>query len=811
VTYGSYVASGITDASGNVSIIVPPTTSDPNSDYVVIARTTKFDYIKTTLTPDPLYSEKTIPTIATSAVKDVKLHQIATFTGKLMPGKDLEEFGSYLGIVEPDFVDWLDDKEQYPVVLVAQGDWGITTNLTPPSGFTVQEPELSTQVADGTGAIQFTLNNFGSDWTETAVDHTITHNGTIRFRSDTIPMFDRKLSKAFNDTAKMMLGEPSVTIPVIANDRMGTESQWLELNYFTQPNYGTVSMGPDGKSLVYTPDPGWSGYTTFVYNLEDDRGIVTSADVWVYVLPQPTVSTKALVNVTEGNSGSSTATATIPLSNESTYPITVNYATIDDTATAGADYVAASGSVTINPDQVQATVPLQILGDTLAEPHEQFIFRVSSPTNATLGDITDGIIKILDDDPPIVSIQDLTVAEGNLATKTVNVTVKLSQSDTKTVTVNYATVDGTAIAGSDYVAASGTLTFAPGVVTKLIPITITGDTVGEPTKQFFIDLSQPVAALLGQARATATITNDDTTSVSLATSADFAGATDAGITIVQTRDGEMTLTPAVGAEFSDSRIPAGWTSDTSAGGGVLVANGSVSVDGATVLGPAGSGTPRALDMMATLTAPNQAIGLGAGSLAPPLAVFVVKPDGLLYIRTIAPNSTGVIVTRETAITGSWLGAPHTFHIDWNAASAVYKIDGIAVGSHTGLAWGSLAMAPMILDSASGDGGVTADWIRLSPYAASGTFSKVFDAGAVANWTKLTTSATVPTGTAISVSYRTGNTPTPDASWSAFTTLTGTGGTLIGSGQYMELRMQLSTTNTTRAPVVNDFTVTYKLQ
>jgi hypothetical protein len=308
------------------------------------------------------------------------------------------------------------------------------------------------------------------------------------------------------------------------------------------------------------------------------------------------------------------------------------------------------------------------------------------------------------------------------------------------------------------------------------------------------------------------ITNDDTTSVSIATAAQMSGAVDAGLAIVQTTDGEMTLTPAVDAEFSDATIPAGWASSvTAAGGGAVVGNGSVIVNGATVLGPAGSGTPRALDIMATLTAPNQAIGLGAGSLASPLAVFVVKPDGLLYIRTIAPNTSGVIVTKETAVAGSWLGAPHVFHIDWNAANAAYKIDGTAVGSHTGLQWGSLAMAPVILDSASGDGGVTVDWIRLSPYAASGTFSKVFDAGGVATWTKLTTSATVPAGSAVSVSYRTGNTAAPDASWSAFTTLAGTGGTLTGSGQYMELRMQFSTTNSIKTPVVNDFTIVYKMQ
>jgi hypothetical protein len=121
------------------------------------------------------------------------------------------------------------------------------------------------------------------------------------------------------------------------------------------------------------------------------------------------------------------------------------------------------------------------------------------------------------------------------------------------------------------------------------------------------------------------------------------------------------------------------------------------------------------------------------------------------------------------------------------------------------------MAPMILDSSSGDAAITVDWARLSPYSASGTFSKVFDAGAVSAWTKLVTSASVPTGTDLTVSYRVGNTPTPDASWSAFTTLAGTGGTLTGTGQYLQLSLQLTTTNAIKTPVVNDMTLTYKPQ
>lgn len=111
---------------------------------------------------------------------------------------------------------------------------------------------------------------------------------------------------------------------------------------------------------------------------------------------------------------------------------------------------------------------------------------------------------------PAVSVGDASVAEGNSGQTTLSVPVTLSASSRSAVTVSYATADGTAKAGSDYVAANGTLTFAPGETQKSIPVAVLGDTNIEAAETFTVTLSNPVNATIATATATATIQNDDT-------------------------------------------------------------------------------------------------------------------------------------------------------------------------------------------------------------------------------------------------------------------------------------------------------------
>ncbi len=122
-------------------------------------------------------------------------------------------------------------------------------------------------------------------------------------------------------------------------------------------------------------------------------------------------------------------------------------------------------------------------GDVKDEPNETLLVNLTVPANATILDGQGTGTITNDDGAPTLSIDDVAVAEGNAGTTTLGFTVTLSAVSGQTVTVGYATADGTATtADGDYLAASGTLTFAPGVTTQPVSVTVNGDVKAEPTR-----------------------------------------------------------------------------------------------------------------------------------------------------------------------------------------------------------------------------------------------------------------------------------------------------------------------------------------
>lgn len=110
---------------------------------------------------------------------------------------------------------------------------------------------------------------------------------------------------------------------------------------------------------------------------------------------------------------------------------------------------------------------------------------------------------------PTLAINDVTITEGNAGNTAANFTVTLSAAATGTITVPYSTSPSSATAGNDYLASSGTLTFAPGERTKTIAIAVVGDGQYEADETFQVQLGTPTGAMLGQARGAGTIRNDD--------------------------------------------------------------------------------------------------------------------------------------------------------------------------------------------------------------------------------------------------------------------------------------------------------------
>ncbi|HSQ54998.1 MAG TPA: Calx-beta domain-containing protein [Gemmata sp.] len=216
--------------------------------------------------------------------------------------------------------------------------------------------------------------------------------------------------------------------------------------------------------------------------ITDDEPRISIDDVWV----------------TEGNTGSTSATFTVSLSRTYDQDVTVHYTTVGGSATSGSDFTGVSnGTVTIAAGQTSQTFSIAVLGDRVAEPDESFAVNLSmgSKVNALIDD-GQGVGTILDNEPRI-TIDDVVKYEGTSTGRKNNTTqfvftVSLSVAYDEAVTVKFSTADGSAkVSDNDYVATSGTVTFAPGETTKTITVFVKGDKRKESDEWFALNLSGP--------------------------------------------------------------------------------------------------------------------------------------------------------------------------------------------------------------------------------------------------------------------------------------------------------------------------------
>jgi uncharacterized protein (TIGR03437 family) len=225
----------------------------------------------------------------------------------------------------------------------------------------------------------------------------------------------------------------------------------------------------------------------------------------------PPILTINDVTITEGNSLTKLFTFTVSLSKPALAGgVTFDIATANDSASSSSDYVAHSLSgQTIAAGLQTYTFDVTVNGDTDVEPDETFFVNVTSVSSATVND-GQGLGTITNDDTPSLSINDVTQNEGQAGSSTFSFTVTLSPASNQTVTVNYATADVTATAGSDYTTIPSTLlTFNPTETTKTVNVTVSGDTTIEADETFNVNLSGATNANISDATGVGTITNDD--------------------------------------------------------------------------------------------------------------------------------------------------------------------------------------------------------------------------------------------------------------------------------------------------------------
>ena len=186
-------------------------------------------------------------------------------------------------------------------------------------------------------------------------------------------------------------------------------------------------------------------------------------------------------------------------------PVTVDYATQDGTATAGADYEPVSGTLTFTAERAEQVVAVPLIDDAVDEPEETLTVVLTNVANATIG--TAAAVGVIEDDDPAPELE----ISGGAASEgeTMEFAVTLSGSTARTVTVDYATADGSATAGADYGSVSGTLTFAPGESSATVSVDIVDDEMYEPDETFVARLSSPINAVIAAGEATGTILDDD--------------------------------------------------------------------------------------------------------------------------------------------------------------------------------------------------------------------------------------------------------------------------------------------------------------
>ena len=204
------------------------------------------------------------------------------------------------------------------------------------------------------------------------------------------------------------------------------------------------------------------------------------------------------------------ATFTVRLSEASSQPERVVISTVAESATLGSDYFFQNDQqLLFAPGVTARQFSITTMQDSLREGIETFRIVVT-PANRPLSQQIVSRASIYDLVPTSVSVADIRVKEGDSGTTNADFTLRLTTGAILPVTVSYATQDGTATAGSDYTATSGTVTFAPGEFVKTVSVPISGDRIAETDETFKLLLSNPSrGSTIRTPQATCTIVNDE--------------------------------------------------------------------------------------------------------------------------------------------------------------------------------------------------------------------------------------------------------------------------------------------------------------
>ncbi len=441
-----------------------------------------------------------------------------------------------------------------------------------------------------------------------------------------------------------------------------------------------VSIGSDARTLRIGAKNGDKG---------DYIRVITAAT------PDITVDFNA--SSSSGAESTSSANLRVDLSSASSSAVTVDY-TVTGTATgSGTDYTLANGTLTIAANATQKNITIaSIVNDTLDEANETVIVTLSNAVGATLGSDKVHTYTITDNDAtPSLSIADVS---GNETAGNRQFTVTLSAASGLAVTVNYATSNGTATAGADYTATSGSLTIAAGATTATFNVAVLADSIDEANETVTLTLSSAGNATIADAIGTLTITDDDATP-----SVDF------------------NATSSNGAESASSKA---LTVDLSAASGL-----DVTVDYAITGTATGSGTD--------FTLANGTLTISAGDTSGTITIASIIND------TLDEANETVIVTLSSPGNAT-LGDDkvHTYTINDNDATPSLSINDVSGNETAGNRQFTVTLSAasglaVTVNYATSDGTATAgaDYTAISATQltiAAGATTATFNVGVLAD-------------------------------------------------------------------------------
>jgi hypothetical protein len=273
------------------------------------------------------------------------------------------------------------------------------------------------------------------------------------------------------------------------------------------------------------------------------------------------------------------------------------------------------------------------------------------------------------------------------------------------------------------------------------------------------------------------------------TAADFSSGATASTYVAANGDGEVVLQPGSAAEFSGTTVPSGWSSTAAVTGGkTTVAGGTATVSGARLTTTATYSKNTSLEAMTTLGR-NQTVSWATTNTSSSIkASFSVNASGQL----VASVNDGLLNNASGVAVSAWTAVPHRLRIDWTSSGMTFYVDGVQKYTHAFSPIAASKLRSEFYDSAVADTNLSVDWVRIAPYSASGTFtSAVLDGGKPAGWNAVTWDADQPAGTTLIVRVRTGNTATPDATWSAWAAIANSGANAGQNGRYAQYQLSLT--------------------